>query len=96
VCERHHARSAPLHADAIVYADAIAAGGPVHVQAGATYALAPRNPAIHDLRRDKQSLTTAPVVDEDCARAALYLCSDASRAVTGIVPPVDAAWGVSG
>ena len=33
---------------------------------------------------------------KDCAAAALYLCSDASRAVTGIVLPVDAGWCVSG
>ena len=54
------------------------------------------DPAIRLLLQRKQPLTRAPLTDEDCASAALYLCSDASRAVTGVVLPVDAGWCVSG
>lgn len=59
-------------------------------------ARATTNPAITALLQRKQPLTQAPLTDDDCARAALYLCSDASRAVTGIVLPVDGGWCVSG
>jgi len=59
-------------------------------------ARATRNPAVLELMRRKQPLTGRPLVDEDCARAALYLCSEASAGVTGIVLPVDAGWCVSG
>lgn len=59
-------------------------------------ARATKNPEILALLQRKQPLTRAPLTDEDCAHAALYLCSDASRAVTGIVLPVDGGWCVSG
>jgi NAD(P)-dependent dehydrogenase (short-subunit alcohol dehydrogenase family) len=59
-------------------------------------ARATKNPEILALLSRKQPLTRAPLIDDDCAQAALYLCSDASRAVTGIVLPVDAGWCVSG
>lgn len=59
-------------------------------------ARATENPAIQELMRRKQPLTGRPLTDEDCARAALYLCSDASAGVTGVVLPVDAGWCVSG
>lgn len=59
-------------------------------------ARATQNPVILELLRRKQPLTGRPLVDEDCARAALYLCSDSAAAVTGIVLPVDAGWCVSG
>jgi len=59
-------------------------------------ARATKNPEILALLQRKQPLTRAPLTDEDCAQAALYLCSDASRAVTGIVLPVDGGWCVSG
>lgn len=59
-------------------------------------ARATRDPAILELMRRKQPLTGRPLTDEDCARAALYLCSDASAGVTGVVLPVDAGWCVSG
>jgi NAD(P)-dependent dehydrogenase (short-subunit alcohol dehydrogenase family) len=57
---------------------------------------ATKNPEILALLQRKQPLTRAPLTDEDCAQAALYLCSDASRAVTGIVLPVDGGWCVCG
>lgn len=59
-------------------------------------ARATRDPVILELLRRKQPLTGKPLTDADCARAALYLCSDASAGVTGIVLPVDAGWCVSG
>lgn len=59
-------------------------------------ARATQNPDILALLARKQPLTRAPLIDDDCAQAALYLCSPASRAVTGIVLPVDAGWCVSG
>ncbi len=59
-------------------------------------ARATQNPDILALLQRKQPLTRAPLTDEDCALAALYLCSDAARAVTGIVLPVDGGWCVSG
>lgn len=59
-------------------------------------ARATQNPAILELLRRKQPLTGRPLTDEDCARAALYLCGDASAGVTGIVLPVDAGWCVCG
>ncbi len=59
-------------------------------------ARATTNPAILDLMKRKQPLTGAPLMDEDCARAALYLCSPLSAGVTGIVLPVDAGWCVCG
>lgn len=59
-------------------------------------ARATQNPAIQELMRRKQPLTGAPLTDEDCARAALYLCSPLSAGVTGIVLPVDAGWCVCG
>lgn len=59
-------------------------------------ARATRDPAILELLRRKQPLTGRPLTDADCARAALYLCSDASAGITGIVLPVDAGWCVCG
>lgn len=59
-------------------------------------ARATRNPAIQELMKRKQPLTGAPLTDEDCARAALYLCSPLSAGVTGVVLPVDAGWCVCG
>lgn len=59
-------------------------------------ARATRDPAIRGLLRRKQPLTGAALRDEDCARAALYLCSPQSSTVTGVVLPVDAGWCVCG
>jgi NAD(P)-dependent dehydrogenase (short-subunit alcohol dehydrogenase family) len=57
---------------------------------------ATQDPVILELLRRKQPLTGRPLTANDCATSALYLCSDASEAVTGIVLPVDAGWCVSG
>lgn len=59
-------------------------------------ARATQKPEIQEFLQRKQPLTRAPLTDRDCAEAALYLCSDMARGVTGIVLPVDAGWCVSG
>ena len=51
--------------------------------------------AIRAFLRTKQPLAQGPGQADDCADAAVYLCSDESRFVTGIVLPVDGGWGVS-
>jgi len=59
-------------------------------------ARATQNPAILDFVRRKQPLTHAPLTDQDCAQAALFLLSPAAATITGIVLPVDGGWCVSG
>ncbi|MFO0863873.1 MAG: SDR family NAD(P)-dependent oxidoreductase [Gemmataceae bacterium] len=51
---------------------------------------------IREFLRTKQPLTKGPGCAEDCADAAVFLCSDEARFVTGIVLPVDGGWCVSG
>jgi NAD(P)-dependent dehydrogenase (short-subunit alcohol dehydrogenase family) len=51
---------------------------------------------IREFLRTKQPLTQGPGRAEDCSDAAVFLCSDESRFVTGIVLPVDGGWCVSG
>ena len=46
--------------------------------------------------KDKQALTGDLGEASDCAAAALYLLSDASRFVTGVTLPVDGGWTVCG
>ena len=53
------------------------------------------NPAIRDFLRSKQPLTAGPGQPNDCAGAAVFLCSDAANFITGIVLPVDGGWCVS-
>jgi NAD(P)-dependent dehydrogenase (short-subunit alcohol dehydrogenase family) len=43
----------------------------------------------------KQPLAHGPIRPEDIADAAVFLCSDAARLITGVVLPVDAGWCVS-
>jgi NAD(P)-dependent dehydrogenase (short-subunit alcohol dehydrogenase family) len=56
---------------------------------------AARDPAIREVLRTKQPLAGGPGQPEDCADAAVFLCSDASRLITGVVLAVDGGWCVS-
>jgi NAD(P)-dependent dehydrogenase (short-subunit alcohol dehydrogenase family) len=53
------------------------------------------DPAIRHYLRSKQPLTGGPGRPEDCSDAAVFLCSDAARFITGVVLPVDGGWCVS-
>ncbi len=53
------------------------------------------DPAIRHYLRTKQPLTLGPGQPEDCSDAAVFLCSDAARFITGAVLPVDGGWCVS-
>jgi NAD(P)-dependent dehydrogenase (short-subunit alcohol dehydrogenase family) len=53
------------------------------------------DPAIRAFLRTKQPLTAGPGRPEDCSGAAVFLCSDEARLVTGVVLPVDGGWCVS-
>jgi NAD(P)-dependent dehydrogenase (short-subunit alcohol dehydrogenase family) len=56
---------------------------------------AARDPAIRDFLHTKQPLTKGPGQPEDCSEAAIFLCCDAARFITGVVLPVDGGWCVS-
>jgi NAD(P)-dependent dehydrogenase (short-subunit alcohol dehydrogenase family) len=51
--------------------------------------------AIQEYLRTKQPLTAGPGRPEDCAEAAVFLCSDEARFITGVALPVDGGWCVS-
>jgi NAD(P)-dependent dehydrogenase (short-subunit alcohol dehydrogenase family) len=53
------------------------------------------DPAIRHYLRTKQPLTAGPGQPEDCSDAAVFLCSDAARFITGVVLPLDGGWCVS-
>jgi NAD(P)-dependent dehydrogenase (short-subunit alcohol dehydrogenase family) len=53
------------------------------------------DPAIRAHLRTKQPLRGGPGHPEDCSDAAVFLCSDAARFITGAVLPVDGGWSVS-
>jgi NAD(P)-dependent dehydrogenase (short-subunit alcohol dehydrogenase family) len=53
------------------------------------------DPAIREFLRTKQPLSGGPGRPEDCSDAAVFLCSDAARLITGVVLPVDGGWCVS-
>jgi NAD(P)-dependent dehydrogenase (short-subunit alcohol dehydrogenase family) len=50
------------------------------------------DPSIQAFLRTKQPLAEGPGKPEDCSHAAVFLCSDAARLITGVVLPVDAGW----
>jgi NAD(P)-dependent dehydrogenase (short-subunit alcohol dehydrogenase family) len=56
---------------------------------------AARDEAVRAFLRTKQPLAAGPGRPEDCAGAAVFLCGDAARLVTGVVLPVDGGWCVS-
>jgi NAD(P)-dependent dehydrogenase (short-subunit alcohol dehydrogenase family) len=51
--------------------------------------------AIRHFLRTKQPLCAGPGRPEDCADAAVFLCSDGARLITGVVLPVDGGWCIS-
>jgi NAD(P)-dependent dehydrogenase (short-subunit alcohol dehydrogenase family) len=53
------------------------------------------DPAIRRYLRDKQPLRGGPGQPDDLADAAVFLCSDEARFVTGVVLPIDGGWCVS-
>jgi NAD(P)-dependent dehydrogenase (short-subunit alcohol dehydrogenase family) len=58
-------------------------------------ARAVHDPAIAAFLRTKQPLARGPGRPDDVADAAVFLCSDAARLVTGVVLPVDGGWCVT-
>jgi len=53
------------------------------------------DPAIQAYLHFKQPLAGGPGRPEDCSDAAVFLCSDEARLITGAVLPIDAGWCVS-
>ena len=58
-------------------------------------ARAVHEPAIAAFLQSKQPLGPGPGTLDDCAEAALYLCSDEARFITGAVLPIDGGWSIS-
>ena len=56
---------------------------------------ATQDPAILAYLRIKQPLAGGPGRPEECSDAAVFLCSDEARFITGAVLPVDGGWCVS-
>jgi NAD(P)-dependent dehydrogenase (short-subunit alcohol dehydrogenase family) len=56
---------------------------------------AAKDPTIRGYLRTKQPLTAGPGRAEDCSDAAVFLCSDEARFITGVVLPIDGGWCVS-
>jgi NAD(P)-dependent dehydrogenase (short-subunit alcohol dehydrogenase family) len=50
------------------------------------------DPVILDFLRARQPLRGGPGSPDDCADAAVFLCSDEARFITGAVLPVDGGW----
>ncbi len=58
-------------------------------------ARAVQDPAIRQFLTGKQPLAHGPARPEDLSDAAVFLCSDEARLITGAVLPVDGGWCVS-
>jgi NAD(P)-dependent dehydrogenase (short-subunit alcohol dehydrogenase family) len=58
-------------------------------------ARAVQDPAIQAYLKTKQPLSAGPGLPDDCAGAAVFLCGDESRFLTGVVLPADGGWCVS-
>jgi NAD(P)-dependent dehydrogenase (short-subunit alcohol dehydrogenase family) len=54
-----------------------------------------QNPAVAAFLDGKQPLAPGPGRPEDCSEAAVFLCSDEARLITGVVLPIDGGWCVS-
>lgn len=54
-----------------------------------------QDPAIGHFLTSKQPLGPGPGKPEDCAAAAVFLCSDEAHFITGIVLPIDGGWCIS-
>jgi NAD(P)-dependent dehydrogenase (short-subunit alcohol dehydrogenase family) len=54
-----------------------------------------QDPAIQAFLRQKQPLANGAGQPDDVAQAAMFLCSDEARLITGAVLPVDGGWGLS-
>ena len=55
-------------------------------------ARAVQDPAVRTFLKSKQPLTAGPGTADDCAEAAVFLCGDGARFVTGVVLPIDGGW----
>ncbi len=53
------------------------------------------DPAIRQYLQSKQPLRGGPGTPEDCSEAAVFLCGDEARFLTGVVLPVDGGWSLS-
>jgi NAD(P)-dependent dehydrogenase (short-subunit alcohol dehydrogenase family) len=58
-------------------------------------ARAVQDPAVRAYLRGKQPLAGGPGRAEDCSGAAVFLCGDEARLITGAVLAVDGGWLVS-
>jgi NAD(P)-dependent dehydrogenase (short-subunit alcohol dehydrogenase family) len=58
-------------------------------------ARAVNDPAIRAFLQTKQPLAGGAGTPEDCAAAAVFLCSDAARLITGTVLTIDGGWCIS-
>jgi NAD(P)-dependent dehydrogenase (short-subunit alcohol dehydrogenase family) len=54
-----------------------------------------QDPAVTAFLQGKQPLAPGAGRPEDCSDAAVFLCSDEARLVTGVVLPIDGGWCVS-
>jgi NAD(P)-dependent dehydrogenase (short-subunit alcohol dehydrogenase family) len=53
-----------------------------------------QDPAIQAFLRGKQPLAPGAGRPEDCSAAAVFLCSDEARLLTGVVLPIDGGWSI--